>query len=165
MERLKGVTIFGVLEILLGLAGVIGGLMSLFFASVLAGFGSEVSNEIFSITFGLLGVTLSSLSLVGGIGLLMMKKWSRFLVMTIAVFAILVNLTSFVISLALFGLFAIFGIVTVVISLIYNIVLLVYFKKEDVHHHFDNVHEEQKAVDGEETSQVEIKPQETLHQQ
>ncbi|MBT3835666.1 hypothetical protein HOD05_03615 [Candidatus Woesearchaeota archaeon] len=165
MERPKGVTIFAILEILLGLAGMVGGVLSLFFASVLAGFGSEVSNEIFTVTFGLLGLTLSILSFIAGIGLLRMKKWSRFLVMTIAAFAILINLTNFVVSLALFGLFAILGIVTLVISLIYNIVLLVYFKKEDVHHHFDNQHEEQKAADGEETSQVEIKDQETVHQQ
>ena len=165
MERPTGVTTFATLEILLGVYGFIIGILGLFFASILGSFAPEVSNEIFLVTFGLLGITLSLLSLVAGIGLFMMKKWSRFLVMTVAGFTILINLTNFVISFTVWGLLAIFGIVTVVLSLIYNIALLWYFKKEEVHHLFDNQHEEQKAAAGEETSQVEINQEETIHQQ
>ncbi len=167
MERPKGVTVFAIIEILAGLLSLIGGLFVFLGVAALdfIGLVNTITFDIWTVTVTLLGMTLGLLSLISGIGLLMMKKWSRFLVMTVAIFVILLGITKAVESFITFGLAGIFSLVVFFVSLVYNGILLWYFKKEEVHHHFDNHHEEQKAAAGEEASQVEIKDQETVHQQ
>ncbi|NQV92033.1 hypothetical protein HQ489_06175 [Candidatus Woesearchaeota archaeon] len=171
MERPTGVTVFAVLEILAGLFSLVGGLFVFLGVAALSFLGdafgatTSISGDVWLVTSTMLGITLGLLSLIGGIGLFIMKKWSRFLIMTVAVFTLIVGLISLIMSFIESGLGGILSIFGFVITLVYNGLLLWYFRKEDIHHHFDNQHEEQKAEAGEEVSQVEINQEETIHQQ
>jgi O-antigen/teichoic acid export membrane protein len=92
MEELKmkkHVTVVGAIHIGFGILGLIGAIVVLFALNFARGFVSneEIPNmvlKILSISLPLLIGFMSTLGLVGGIGLLAFKSWARYLVIIVA---------------------------------------------------------------------------------
>lgn len=93
MEELKmkkHVTVVGAIHIGFGILGLIGALVVLFALNFARGFvaNEEIPNmvlKILAISLPLLIGFMSTLGLVGGIGLLAFKSWARYLVIVVAV--------------------------------------------------------------------------------
>jgi len=85
----KHVTVVGAIQIGFGILGLIGALATFFalnFARGVAG-GDETGQMVLrflSISLPLLVGSMSSLGLVGGIGLLVYKPWARYIVMVVS---------------------------------------------------------------------------------
>jgi hypothetical protein len=85
----KHVTVVGAIQIgfaILGLIGAVGAFLGLSIAKSAAG-GDDTANMVLSflqISIPLLLIFLSTLGLVGGIGLLAYKPWARYLVIVVA---------------------------------------------------------------------------------
>ncbi len=87
----KHVTIVGAIQIgigILGLIGAVGTFFALRFAMTMAGVDGDNTGVVvirfLSVSLPILILFLSTLSLVGGIGLLAFKPWARYLVMVVA---------------------------------------------------------------------------------
>jgi len=87
----KHVTMVGAIQIgigVLGLIGAVGTFFALRFAMGMAGMEGDNPGvtviKFLSVSLPILIVFLSTLSLVGGIGLLAYKPWSRYLIMVVA---------------------------------------------------------------------------------
>jgi Na+-driven multidrug efflux pump len=93
----KHVTIVGAIHIGFGILGLIGALAAFFGLNVAKGF---IENEdvpemvvklitILSVSLPLLIVFLSTLDLVGGIGLISMQTWARYMIIVVAALGLL----------------------------------------------------------------------------
>jgi hypothetical protein len=92
----KHVTVVGAIHIGFGLIGLIGAMVIFFAFNFAKGFISPEEGEIPIMVLKVLGTGLtllvgfmSTLGLVGGIGLLSLQSWARYLIIVVAIFGLL----------------------------------------------------------------------------
>nr|HDO81530.1 hypothetical protein [Candidatus Bathyarchaeota archaeon] len=121
MSRPAGVTLLGVLYIIMAIIYIIGGLVGFLLTSPLGGlFGPT---PIFSGAMAIVPIVIGIIDLVIGWGLLSLKGWARILAIVFAILGLLGGLA----SLIAFPIGTIIGIIEIILSII---ILWYLFKPE-----------------------------------
>jgi len=130
MSKPRGVTIFGIIEIISGLFGIFVGTLSFFVSPILSSMQPQIVNLIF---LAIVSLILGAFVIVAGIGVLLLKKWARKLIIILAIFSILLSSFNTIVA----GVFSLSTVLFLFLGIIYNAILIKYFVSEKVKQVFE----------------------------